>query len=325
MLAVTVTAYRSVLVGVSNLERALHLFGTVMELRLERQGPLSRELLDAWHVPAHVTAREAELSCRGYPFGRLRLVEYTPTPQTRVRVDFGPGAPDSPLDIGPKAIDFYVADPIGPWLERVVAAGCVARSAPRRHRIGQSESEEVVVSGPDDLPVLLMVGHRHAPTSLRPGSPDGPFSEIATSSVICGDIAESRRFYGEGLGLIAVNDAETPDQYRDLVADLVDAPRGTRVHFLLYAQPGEASGKTLLIHFYGRSRRRLAGRMRPGHLGFSLFSHETDDIERLAQTLPRLGGTIVTPPTRVTTERGSSVLMLVRGPNEELLEISMPG
>jgi catechol 2,3-dioxygenase-like lactoylglutathione lyase family enzyme len=321
---VPVTAYRSVTVGVSDLDRSLRLFRDVMQLRLEHAGDVSRDLLDAWGLGAGVRARSARLSCKGYPFGQLRLVEYTPTPAIRVRDDFRPGAPDSPLAVGPKAIDFYVADPIGPWLERVIREGCVARSAPRRHVIGHSESEEVVVSGPDEVPILLMVGHRHAPTSLRPGSPDGPFSEIATSSVFCGDLAQSRRFYGEGLGLVPVNDAETPVQYRDLVADLVGAPPGTRIHFLLYAQRGEASGKTLLIHFPGLDSGRLTGRMRPGHLGFSLFSHDAEDLDRLARELPGLGGTIVTSPTVVGTERGPRRLMLVRGPNEEMLELSEP-
>lgn len=316
-----VSAYRSVVVGVSSLPHALRLFRDAMQLRVEREGPVPRALLDAWGVAPHVTAREAELSCKGYPFGRLRLVEYSPVPSVKVRVDFGAGATDTALDVGPKAIDFYVAHPIGPWLERIVQAGCVARSAPRLHQIGPSISEEVVVSGPDDVPILLMVGHRHAPTSLRPGSPDGPFSEIATSSVICGDLEATRRFYGEGLGLVAVNDAETPDPYRDLVDDLVGVPRGTRVHFVLYAQPGEASGKTLLLYLHGASQRRLAGRMQPGHLGFSLFCHDTDDLDGLARRLPGLGGTIVTPPTQVETATGPRRLMLVRGPNEEMLEI----
>ncbi len=316
------TAYRSVTVGVSNLERALHLFRDVMELRLEHAGPVARDQLDAWGLAPGIQARMALLTCKGHPFGMLRLVEYTPVPAMLVRHDFGPGAPDSPLAVGPKAIDFYVADPIGPWLERVTREGYVARSAPRRHVIGHSESEEVVVSGPDQLPILLMVGHRHAATSLRPGSPDGPFSEIATSSVVCGDLSTSRRFYGEGLGLVPVNDAETPEQYRDLVADLVDAPRGSRIHFLLYAQPGQSSGKTLLIHFHGLDAGRLAGRMRPGHLGFSLLSHDVDDVDRMARELPGLGGTIERPPSRVETERGPRRQMLVRGPNEEMLELS---
>lgn len=320
----TVSAYRAVVVGVSDLDRALRLFRDAMELRVEHAGPMPRDRLDAWQLPPSIAAREALLSCRGYPYGRLRLVEYSPTPTTKVRVDFGPNAPDSPLAVGPKAIDFYVADPIGPFLARVTALGYTARSAPQRHVIGHTESEEVVVSGPDDVPMLLMVGHRHAVTSLRPGSPDGPFSEIATSSVYCGDLTASRRFYGEGLGLVPVNDNETPDVYRELVDDLVGAPRGTRVHFLLYAQKGESSGKTLLIHFPGVTTPRLTGRMRPGNLGFSLFEHDADDVDRLARELPRLGGTVLAPPAVVTTERGPRRVLLVRGPNEELLELQSP-
>lgn len=319
-----ISAYRAVVVGVSDLAGALRLFRDAMELRVEHEGAVARDRLTAWGLPTSVAAREALLSCRGFPYGKLRLVEYSPTPATKVRVDFGAGAPDSPLATGPKAIDFYVADPIGPWLERVTSLGYAARSAPRRHVIGHTESEEVVVTGPDDLPMLLMVGHRHASTSLRPGSPDGPFSEIATSSVYCADLAASRRFYGAGLGLVPVNDAETPDAYRDLVDDLVGAPRGTRVHFLLYAERGQASGKTLLIHFPGVHAPRLAGRMRPGHLGFSLFEHDADDVDRLARELPEFGGTVLAPPATVTTERGPRRALLVRGPNEELLELQSP-
>jgi catechol 2,3-dioxygenase-like lactoylglutathione lyase family enzyme len=237
-----------------------------------------------------------------------------------VRDDFGTDARDSSLDIGPKAIDFYVDDPIGNALKLVTDAGYVARSEPHKHQIGSAISEEVVISGPDKLPMLLQVGHRHPSTSLRAGSPDGPFSELATASVICGDLGKTRDFYGRTLGLVAVNDAETPDQYRDLVDDLVDAPRGTRVHFLLYAEPGEASGKILLLHFFGANAKRLTDRMQPGNLGFSLFSHEVGNIDELHSRLVGEESQIVLEPTEVITPTGKRSIMLVRGPNEEMFE-----
>ena len=319
-----VSATQSILVGVTDLNASLKLFRDVMRLRVEWQAPASPSLLHAWGVAAGVSAQLAELSCNGYPVGRLRLAEFSPTPSVRVRSDFGPHAIDSPLDVGPKAIDFYVSDPIGPSLEAVVAAGYPARSAPRKHQIGESISEEVVISGPDDVPMLLMVGHRHRATSLRPGSPDGPFSEIATASIICGDLAASRLFYGERLGLVPVNDAETPIAYRSLVNDLVDAPRDTRVHFLLYAQPGEASGKILLIHFHDSPAKRLIGCMRPGRLGFSLLSHHVANVDELHASFQRDKAPVVKAPATVATPTGQRRLMLVRGPNEELFEFSAP-
>lgn len=251
----TVSATQSILVGVSNLDASLKLFRDVMRLRMEWQAAAPASLLRAWGVAPGVSARLVELSCNQYAAGRLRLAEFSAYPGERVRSDFGRHAIDSPLDIGPKAIDFYVADPIGPSLAAVAAAGCQARSAPRKHQIGESISEEVVVSGPDEVPMLLMVGHRHGPTSLRPGSPDGPFSEIATASIICSDIAATRRFYGGLLGLVPVNDAETPEAYRALVNELVDAPAGTRVHFLLYAQRGEARRAAKYYWFTFMTRR----------------------------------------------------------------------
>ena len=315
-----VSAARTITVGVSDLKEGRRLFGRVMELAEERQWIASRDLLDAWGLPQGTMARMSEYSCKGYPMGRLRLAEFSPPAQVKVRLDHGSAATDTNLDVGPKAIDFYVADPIENAVQRLVDAGYQPRSAPKKHQIGHSISEELLFTGPDDVPLLLMVGHRHAATSLRPGSPDGPFSEVATVSVVCGDLAASRRFYGDALGLVPVNDAETPDEYRDLVCQLVGAPAGTRVHFLLYAQPGEASGKILLVHFFAATGKRLVGRMQPGHLGFSLLTHMAPDLDDLQARVVAAGATVVCPPQLVTLPEGPTRIMLVRGPNEEMFE-----
>ena len=137
-----------------------------------------------------------------------------------MRSDHGADAPDSPADVGPKAIDFYVRAPIQPSVDALEALGYPARSKPVYHQIGNVISEEVLFTGPDGVPILLMVGHRHYATSMREGSPHGPFSEIPTVSVVCGDIATTRHFYTDLLGLVAVNDNETSDAYRDLVDNL---------------------------------------------------------------------------------------------------------
>jgi catechol 2,3-dioxygenase-like lactoylglutathione lyase family enzyme len=320
-----VGAMRLATVGVSDMQQALSLFRDIMRLKIERRGPVPPALLKAWRLPAGTSAHMAELSCKGYPVGRLRLVEYDPTPNQRVRLDFGSVNPDSAMDVGPKALDFYVADPILPSVRKIEAAGYKFRSRPVKHQIGQTISEECLFSGPDGVPILIMVGHRHAPTSLRAGSPDGPFSEIPTISVVAGDLAKTRAFYEGVLGLVAVADAETGDAYRDLVNDLTGTPKGTRIHFLLYAQKGEASGKILLVHFFERTGRRLTGRMKPGHLGFSLLTHDTDDINALYTQLRAIGAEIVTPPTQIEGDGAPYRMMLAKGPNEELFEFVQAG
>lgn len=313
-----VSGMQSVTIGISDLPRALHLFHDVMGLAIESRARLSRARLDAWGLKGVKSGEIVELSCKGYGAGRLRLLHLTPTPTSHVRLDPTVGGPDTPLDIGPKAVDFYVRPPAAVYWQELVDAGCIARSKPVRHTIGGADSEEAVLFGPDGVPLLIMVGHNHPPEDLRPGAPHGKYSEAATISVVAGDLAASRKFYGEGLGLEVATDSETPDEFREKVNELVGIPRGSRMYFLMYRGHGEPSGKILLVHFKtGLPERRLTGRMHPSRLGVTLFTHTAPDLDTVAARLSSCNGRIELPPTRVDGAR----LMLVRGPNEELFEI----
>ena len=311
----------SVTVGVSDLGAATVLFADVMGLTVEARRLLTEAERAAWHL--HVDQAEiVELSCAGYPIGRLRLLTCAPQSLTRVRDDHGGG--DSGTDIGPKAIDFYVPPPIGEYVAELEANGCVARSVPVRHETESFDSEELVLSGPDGLPMLIMVGHRHDPRQMRNVPAGTRYSEIATVSVVCGDLAGNRHFYGDLLGLQATADNETPPEFQQDVAELTGVARGSRINFLVYQDPDEPSGKILLVHFFAASRRRLTGRMLPGRLGVVLYSHQSDDVDQLHATLAAANYEIVTPPTTLDTEEGSRRLLMVRGPNEELFEFHQP-
>lgn len=313
-----VSAIESVTVGVSSLRESLRLFVDVMSLEVDAQFEASPSVAAAWGLRHGTRARIAELSCGGYPVGRLRLVEYAPFPARRARVHHGAGPRDSPLDIGPKAIDFYVPASAQRAWEVVTAAGFEARSKPIRHEVGDTVSEEFVFWGPDGVPLLIMVGHRHGPESMR--ATDARFSEVATVSVVGGDVAATRRFYGDLLGLRALIDTETAPEFLDLANELTGTPPGTSIHWLLYAGPGEPSGKILVVTFGGSQGRRLAGRMRPGHLGFSLLTHFAPDLDVLHASLSEAGCPVVTPPREVEWHAAHRRVMLAGGPNEELFE-----
>lgn len=315
-----VSAIASCTVGVSSLESSLALFRDVMQLAPEATGMLSPGLLAAWGLPEGTQARYAELSAGGYPIGRLRLVEFSPPGTVKVRSDHGEGGGDSATDIGPKAIDFYVADPILPRVHEIEQAGYRFRSPPIRHRVGRTESEECLFTGPDGVPVLLMVGHAHSDRELRPGCLQGPYSEIATISVVAADLAESRRFYVDLLGLEAIVDAETGTESLAKANTLTGVPQGTRIHFTVYAEPGEASGKILLVHFFERTGKRLDGRMRPGHLGFSMMTHRTDDLDALHAAALARGVRILCPPVTVDHCGARRRILLLEGPNGECFE-----
>lgn len=315
-----VSAIQMCTVGVGNLDLALGLFRDIMKLRVEREGLVSAEQMSAWHLSRDISARYVELSCGGYPVGRLRLIQYSPQPRTYVRRDDNGSAGDSGVDVGPKALDFYVADPIGQRVQEIEEAGYVFRSSPVRHTIGNTESEECIFSGPDGVPVLIMVGHRHSKAELRDGCLEGPYSEIATISIVSDSLERSRAFYEEVLGLTPIVDAETDVEYQSAVNALTGVLPNTRIHFCLYAKRGEPSGKVLIVHFHDRKGVRLTDRMRPGNLGFSLMTHTTDSLEELRSRLIRGGYQIVTEPMEIMDGAGARRLMLAKGPNEELFE-----
>ena len=306
-----------VTVGVSDMEESIRLFGDVMMLDVEADYEPSAELLSLWGLAGVEGARAVELSCSGYPVGRLRLLATVPPGTIRVRDDHG-GA-DEATDVGVKAIDFYVRPPIRRWIETLEGAGCRARSEPIRWEIGEVESEEINISGPDGYPMLLMVGWRHPEAFRREWDEAKPFSEVATTSVVCGDLDANRRFYGEVLGLTKFADDEVADEYRELADILTGVPSGTRVRLILYGADGEPSGKLLLVHFYEASAGRLEARMRPDHLGVAMFTHTTGDLEGLHRRVLASGNPVLNGPADIPEYRGRA--MMIGGPNDELFEI----
>ena len=311
----------SVTVGVSDMDESLGLFRDVMGLEVVSDGPAPRALLDAWGLPENVTARLAELTCRGYPAGHLRLAQYSPAPTEAVRLDHGPGAVDSSTDIGPKAIDFYVPAPMSAAVEAITGAGYAFRSEPIRYELGDIESEECLFSGPDGVPALLMIGHRHPPESMRELPAGVRFSEIATTSVVCADPDSARRLYCDAFGMEPGTDAWVPEENLDLARRLTGVPSATGMHFLVLAAPGEPSGKLLFVHFAGAPGKRLTGRMRPGKLGVNLFSYTASDLDATLEKACEAGGTLLRGPAQV----GDTRVALLLGANEELLELTEAG
>ena len=316
-----VSAAESFSVGVSDMAAALRLFRDEMKLTVEADYPASSSLLAAWKLAPGVSARIVELSYTGYPIGRLRLVEYTPSAMTRVRVHSGAGPHDGAVDIGPKAIDFYVADPIRPVFERITALGYPVRSEPVKHSVGETVSEEFVFWGPDGVPLLFMVGHVHGPEMMRPDLRPDPFSEVATVSVIGGATDRTRDFSEGILGLVPIVAEDTGADDLARANELTGVPEGTGISWIVYGASNEASGKILVLNFGGSEGKRLSGRMRPGHLGFSLITHRTEDIDALYRKLVDGGWAVMTAPTEVEANGTTSRRLLAHGPNEELFEI----
>lgn len=316
-----ISGIECVTLGVRDLGGALSLFRDVFGWKVESDTRASVSLLAVWGLRPYEDVRLVELSCDGYAFGRVRLAQF-PGAVATTRRDHGAGAPDSPTDTGPKALDLYVAPPIETAIRVLTAAGCAARAPSVRFTIKDSETEEAIVTGPADVPLLLMVGHRHPKRAQRAVPATGRTSEVATVSVIAGDLEATRRFYGQGLGLAADGvDGELTGADRERVCQLMGVPADTRVSLVLFRDPAQPSGKVLAVHFHERAGAPLRHRMRPGNLGISLFSSRCANLEALRERLQAGGVVDDLPISNVALGDGMPArVMFVRGPNSELFE-----
>ena len=317
-----ISGIESVTLGVRELATALHLFRDVCGFRVESDTRASVSLLSVWGLAPYADVRLVELSCDGYAFGRVRLAEVADPDAPITRRDHGTAAADAPTDVGPKALDLYVAPPLAAAVKVLAAAGCLLRAGPTRFVVRDSDTEEALLTGPCDTPLLLMVGHRHPQRAQRSVPPPGRTSEVATVSVVVANLETTRRFYVDGLGLRADDiDDELGGDERRRVCGLFGVPADSRVSLVLFRDPAQPSGKVLGVHFHERTTRELANPMRPGNLGINLFSTRCAHLEALRERLQTAGLAGHLPILHVALGDGMPArVMLTRGPNGELFE-----
>jgi catechol 2,3-dioxygenase-like lactoylglutathione lyase family enzyme len=317
-----ISGIECVTLGVRDLEAALRLFKDSCGFTVASDTRASVSLLSVWGLPPYEDVRLVELSCDGYAFGRIRLAVYPERLARHTRRDFGVDSVDRPTDVGPKALDLYVPAPIAGAVSVLVDAGCALRAGPVRFTVRDSETEEAMLTGPGETPLLVMVGHRHPKKAQRAIPARGRTSEVATVSVVVADLAATRRFYVEGLGLRADDiDDELAGEQRLRACRLFGVPEDTRVSMMLFRDPAQPSGKILAVHFHERTTGELGGPMRPGNVGVSLFSTRCADLEGLRERLQAAGLATHLPILHVALGDGMPArVMLARGPNGELFE-----
>ncbi len=317
-----ISGIESVTLGVRDLAAALRLFKDVCGLRVESDTRASVSLLSVWGLAPYADVRLVELSCDGYAFGRVRLADVPRSDARTTRHDHGAGAADAPTDVGPKALDLYVAPPLAAAVDVLGVAGCPLRAGPVRFVVRDSDTEEALVTGPGETPLLLMVGHRHPQRAQRAVPVPGATSEVATVSVVVANLETTRRFYVDGLGLRADDiDDELDGDERRRVCRLFGVPEESRVSLVLFRDPAQPSGKVLGVHFHEQTTRELAHPMRPGNIGINLFSTRCSQLELLRERLQGAGLAGHLPILHVALGDGMPArVMLTRGPNGELFE-----
>ncbi len=309
------TAPRSVTIGVRDLDKALDLFHRRMDLDMDESGDVPKDVLTAWGLPEVASAQYALLSRGGYRAGKLRLIQWDLAAQHVVRNDLPPNATDSPFDIGPKAIDLYIPADMDSTVVALEEAGYPLVHGPAAYT--SSGLLEAMHAGPDGVSLLLMTRPDGFSGDVRPGLPPGTYGEIATISIVSGPPENNDLFYGDLLQIPKRLDRPVSPLFARAVAELNGIPLDTRAHWQMFVEKDQPSAKMILIHYPEGQGKRLAGRMAPGHVGICLFSFDRTDVTALTQRAEHLGFAVEQTMTQTSWGR----VALIRGPNEELIEV----
>jgi catechol 2,3-dioxygenase-like lactoylglutathione lyase family enzyme len=311
-----VSAPRAVSIGVDSIDRAVPFLRDVLGHQLEWRRPIEPRRIKAWGLPGHTEGEVAEFSCGGYPTGRIRLLQLDPVATKVTRADFGPSAVDSPIAVGPKAIDFYapasISDAIADWTR----FGLTQRHP--QPAVYPGGLEEAVFTGIGAAPMMAMGRPKGPSSDVRAGLPTDRYGEIATISIVTGDREASRRFFADVLGLTQRIDRPLPEGFRKPVETLVGAPPGLAIHWSMFGPTGENSAKFLLLHFTGQDSKMLASGMGPDRLGLAVFHFDVTGLDDLHDRLTAGGFEVTARPARVGGQR----VMTARGPNGEFCEFS---
>ena len=286
---------------------------------MEASGTVPADVLRAWGLPDRARAKYAVLSRNGYRAGKLRLVEWVGVEVHPVRTDHLPGGMDSAFDIGPKSVDFFAPAEIENSITLLEREGYPVVYGPVRYE--GSNMAQVIHAGPAGVPIMVMTRPSRPSPDMRSDLPPDTYNEVVTVSLITESPTDNDRFYGDLLGLPKRMDREASPTSASVVADLTGVPQGTRVHYQMFVEDDQPSAKFVIVQYPGsktpRRSKRLTGRMRPGGLGVCLFSFERPGLNAFIHRADELGFAIEQEPTNTAWGR----LTLVRGPNEELIEI----
>jgi len=252
----------------------------------------------------------------GYPAGRIRLIATDPPATNHVRNDLLPGGTDSPFAVGPRALDLYIPADMDDAVATLEAAGYQLRNGPVDYIF--SGLIEAMHAGPDGTPIVLMTRPTGPASEIREDLRPGTYGEVATLSVITASPAASTRFYGDLLGIPMTLDREASPRAARAVSQLTGVADDTRVYWQMFVESDQPSAKIITVHYPDAAHPRLTERMHPRHLGIALYSFVRPNLDDVAARATSLGFTVERAPTHTAWGR----MALIRGPNEELIEVT---
>ncbi len=190
--------YQEFVFSVGNLPAVVDFYTSYMGWEIVHRGPVHRNVLGAWGLPAACTANEALIRLPGAINGQLRLIQFQGAAQRYIRSGGKAWDPGGFMDI-----DLRVED-IDQVYNDLREMGWHGVSDPVEMRTGPFHLRELLIKGHDEIMIAFV--HRLDPPQPVMAGGKNIVSNVYLSAMIVRDLARSKHFFVNQLGFRAMNE-----------------------------------------------------------------------------------------------------------------------
>lgn len=305
-------------ISVADLDARIAFFEDVAGWEVVSRGLVGREQLDAWRIPAGMTAQTALVRQPGSPRGMVRLVAFSGAAE-RARIRSSARAWEAG---GWAGLNIRVRD-IEAVFRRLQQHDWQGFSDPVTFTVPPYTVREVMAVGADGLTVSFI---ERVDPPLAADWP-GLWSRAITVFEVTAAPAASIRFYGEALGLKArlSYDGPAADPGMNLFGLPHDAVAKVTRSVRWWQQQGREDGTIASLAFGGAAGRDFADSAAPPALGLFLVSLPVADAAGRCERAARAGAATVRAAGRLVRADGAAAISCtVTTPSGSWLELYTP-
>ncbi len=306
--------YQEAVLNVSDIESHIRFYESVAGWEVIHRGDVERALIDAYALPADVTATEAVLANPGTDRGFIRLVDFTGLKQVQMRSSAQPWDPGGWFDVNTRVADMDAK------FRQFQANDWQAVSDPVEFSFGPFVVEEWLARGPDGI-VIAMIERKQPPLEGWPHLRD--LSRLFNATQVVSDVPAAQAFYAEKLGFRVYLEHSGPSP--EPGPNVLGLPNNLSAEIsrdvVILHPNGINDGSIELLSFEGLTGTDFAERSVPGNLGIFTLRFPVSDMDKFHDHVREQQIDIALSPTRASLlPYGTGRIMAVRGPGNVWLE-----
>ena len=306
--------YTEAVFNVSDIQSHIRFYESVAGWEVVHRGDVERPLIDAYGLPASVTATEAVMANPGTDRGFIRLVDFAGIEQVQMRSNAQPWDTGGWFDVNARVADMDAK------FREFQSNDWQAVSDPVEFSFGPFVVEEWLARGPDGI-VIAMIERKQPPLEGWPHLRE--LSRLFNATQVVSNVPAAQSFYADKLGFRVYLEHSGPSP--EPGPNVLGLPNNLAAEIsrdvVILHPTGINDGSIELLAFEGLTGTDFAERSTPGNLGIFTLRFPVSDMDGFHDHVREQRIDVALSPTRASLlPYGTGRIMAVRGPGNVWLE-----